>query len=163
MKTNYKLRYVDWTEIRDLSKNILNYIQSNGIKIDTLVPIFRGGSILSLILSSNLENVDTACLHIKRSLSNEANSEFGNSILKGFTNIDAIKGKNVLITEDIIDSGLTIDKAVDIIKEYNPKNIYIATIYNFNKNKYKDVISGEVMKEVCWVVFPWEEKLNETN
>ena len=66
-----------------------------------------------------------------------------------------------MLTEDIIDSGLTIDNVIQELKKYNPKNIYIATFYNFNKGKYKNVISGERMSDYCWIVFPWEEKLNE--
>ena len=116
-----------------------------------------------MILGSNLNNVDTACIHIKRSLSNDSNSAFGNSIYKGITNVSAIENKNILIVEDIIDSGLTLDKAIEELKLYNPKKIYIATFYNFNKDRYKDVISGKVMENYYWIVFPWEEKLYGTN
>lgn len=160
MQTNYKLRNVDWNEIRKLSKNILSQLKKEKINIDTLVTIFRGGSVLSLILSANIKNLETACIHITRSLSNDSNAEFGDSIYKGITNCSVIEGKNILLTEDIIDSGLTIDKVVDELKKYNPKNIHIATFYNFNKKKYKDVISGEKIDEYCWIVFPWEEKLD---
>ncbi len=163
MKTNYKLHNIDWGEIRKLSKNILYQIDNEKIDIDTLVTIFRGGSVLALILSANIKNLETACIHITRSLSNDSNAEFGSSIFKGITNLSAIEGKNIILTEDIIDSGLTIDNALEELKKYNPRNIYIATFYNFNKGKYRNVISGEKMNEYCWIVFPWEEKLNETN
>ena len=163
MQTNYKLRKVDWKEIQELSKNILLQLKNQKLNIDTLVTIFRGGSVLSLVLSANIENLETSCIHITRSLSNDSNAEFGDSIYKGITNLSAIEGKNVLLTEDIIDSGLTIDKVVEELKKYNPKNIYIATFYNFNNKKYKDVISGKKMNEYCWIVFPWEEKLNAKN
>ena len=163
MGTNYKLRNVDWNEIRELSKNILFQIKKENIEIDTLVTIFRGGSVLSLILSANIDNLKTACIHVTRSLSNNTNAEFGNSVYKGITNFSEIEGKNILLTEDIIDSGLTIDNVIQELKKYTPKNIYIATFYNFNKEKYKDVISGEKMNEYCWIVFPWEEQFNEKN
>ena len=163
MKTNYKLRNIDWSEIRNLSKKILYQINKEKIDIDSLVTIFRGGAILSLILSANIKNLETACMHITRSLSNDSNAEFGSSIFKGITNSSAIEGKNVLLTEDIIDSGLTVDYALEELRKYNPKNIYIATFYNFNKGKYRNVISGEKMNEYCWIVFPWEEKFNEKN
>ena len=163
MKTNYKLRNVDWDEIRNLSQNILYQIKNDNLKIDTLVTIFRGGSVLSLVLSANIENLKTVCIHVTRSLSNDSNAEFGSSIYKGITNFSEIEGKNILLTEDIIDSGLTVDYVVNELKKYNPKNIYIATFYNFNKEKYKNVICGEKINEYCWIVFPWEEKYNEKN
>lgn len=163
MQTNYKIRNVDWNEIRKLSKNILSQLKNKKINIDTLVTIFRGGSVLSLILSANIKNLETACIHITRSLSNDSNAEFGNSIYKGITNSSVIEGKNILLTEDIIDSGLTIDKVVDELKKYSPKNIYIATFYNFNKKKYENAISGEKLDEYCWIVFPWEEKIDKND
>ena len=49
-----------------------------------------------------------------------------------------IKGRNMLIIEDIIDSGNTIHYIVDELKKYNPNSIKIATLlfkpstYNFD-------------------------------
>ena len=49
-----------------------------------------------------------------------------------------IKGRNLLIIEDIIDSGNTIHYIVDELKKYNPNSIKIATLlfkpstYNFD-------------------------------
>lgn len=157
MKTNYKLRHVSWNEIEGVSKNIL--VSLKDIEIDTLVAVFRGGSVLSLILGANMDNVSTASIHVRRSLSNEVNSDFGSSVILGITNTEAIENKNVLITEDIIDSGKTLDTVVEELKKYHPKNIYIASLFNFNKDKYKDIYSGEHLDEYCWIVFPWEETL----
>ncbi len=39
-----------------------------------------------------------------------------------------IEGKNVLIVEDIIDTGLTMKFLIEKIKEKNPKSIKIATL-----------------------------------
>lgn len=159
METNYEITIIDWNEIRKLTKNILSEIEKKDIQIDTLVPIVRGGMPLALFLSSNMKNVDTACIHIKRSLTNTVNAAFGIPKVLGVTNPESIKGKNILLTEDTVDVGLTLDCAIEEIKKYEPKNIYIATFYNFNKEKYRDIICGEYKKEQCWIIFPWEEDI----
>ena len=41
-----------------------------------------------------------------------------------------IMGKNVLIVEDIIDSGLTLNKILEILKAREPKNLKLATFLN---------------------------------
>lgn len=41
-----------------------------------------------------------------------------------------IAGKNVLIVEDIVDTGLTINKLFDQLKEQKPKKIKLATLLN---------------------------------
>lgn len=159
MGTNYEVIKIDWDEVRKLTKNILSQIQEKSIKIDTLVPIVRGGMPLALFLSSNMENVDTACIHIKRSLTNTVNAAFGIPKVLGITNPESIEGKNILLTEDTVDIGLTLDCAIEEIKKYNPKNVYIATFYNFNKEKYSEIVCGEYKDEQCWIVFPWEEDI----
>jgi len=155
--SNYKVVDVDWNELYRLSRNILIQIKEKNINIDTLVPIIRGGMPLALMLASNLENVETACLHLRRSKTNKANSEFGETILKGITNSEAIRNKDILIVEDIVDKGLTLDTALQVIEKYHPKNVYIASFYNYNKEKYKKIISGKIMDEIVWISFPWEK------
>lgn len=159
--TNYEIKQITWDDIMSLSKNIINQIKEKNIEIDTLVPIIRGGMPLALILASNLKKMDTACLHIRRSATNDTNAEFGDSVFKGITNEETIKNKNILLVEDIVDEGFTLDKAIEIVKKYNPKNIYIATFYNYNKEKYKDIISGKFMEEKIWIVFPWELEVDK--
>lgn len=155
--TNYEIYKVSWDDLMELSKKILDKIEQDKLKIDTIVPIVRGGLPLSLIISNNLENVDTSCLHIRRSKSNEPNALFEEATYKGITNEAAIKGKNILLIEDIVDKGKTLDLAIDIIKRYEPKKIYITTFFNFNKDKYRDIIAGKHMKDIVWIVFPWEK------
>ena len=161
MKTNYTIESINWNKVKQLTKNILDIIEKNNINIDTLVPVIRGGMPLALLLASNMKNVNTASIQIKRSITNETNAEFGEAKLLGITNIEAITNKNILITEDTVDHGKTLDCVINEIQKYNPKNIYIATLYNFNKDKYKNIICGEYKNEQCWIVFPWEEDLYE--
>ncbi|MBS7020478.1 MAG: hypothetical protein KH135_01210 [Firmicutes bacterium] len=155
MKLNYEVREISFDEVEFLSKEILSKIREENISIDTLVPVLRGGMVLSMILQKNMEQVDTSCIHIKRSESNEVNASFGSPNFYGITNEHAITGKRILIVEDIIDSGKSLDFVIQKIKEYHPAKIYVATLYNFNQDKYQTVFSGKKEKPL-WIVFPWE-------
>ena len=42
---------------------------------------------------------------------------------------EAIEGKDVLIVEDIIDSGRTLYYLIDILKKRNPKSIHLCTLW----------------------------------
>ncbi len=154
--TNYSIKNVSWDDIVKLSDKIVNEINARNLQIDTLVPILRGGLPLSLLITNRLKNVETSCIQIRRSMSNDANADFGKPNFLGITNSNQIVNKNVLICEDIIDNGESLNLAIKEIKKYNPKSITIATLFNFNKNKYKDAISGVKMKEYYWIKFPWE-------
>ena len=57
-----------------------------------------------------------------------------------------------------MDSKITLDYTIDLLKKYNPKSINVAILYNFNKDTFGSVYSGEEVKEYKWVIFPWEDK-----
>lgn len=63
----------------------------------------------------------------------QASSYGSGMVSKGFINIKKdlttdIKDKNVLIIEDIIDSGNTLHKLKELLRERNPKSVRICTI-----------------------------------
>lgn len=156
-KTNYPIEKVSWEEVKELAYNIAKKIEQDNVKIDVIIPVLRGGMPLALLLSSILNVSEMACIHIRRSLSDEPNAEFGKPTLKGITNDKIIKNANVLIVDDTLDSKETLDYAKNIIQQYNPRNIEIAILYNFNKETFNKIYSGEEVIEYKWVVFPWEE------
>ena len=158
-KTNYPLINVDWKEIRNLSFKIAKKIIEDQKKIDLIVPIIRGGMPIAMLLSSMLKIDDMACIHIKRSVNDDPNADFKKiPIYKGITNSDKINDANILIVDDTLDSKITLDYTINILKKYNPKSISVAFLYNFNKETFGSVYSGEEVKNYKWIVFPWEDK-----
>ena len=158
-KTNYPLVKVNWEEVENLSFNIAKQVLNAKKEIDLIVPILRGGMPIAMLLSSMLNVEDMACIHIRRSISDEPNAEFkANPINKGITNVVKITGANILIVDDTLDSKITLDYTVNLVKKYHPKSISIAILYNFNKDTFGSVYSGEEVKKYKWIIFPWEDK-----
>ena len=52
---------------------------------------------------------------------------------------EAIEGKDVLIVEDIIDSGRTLYYLIDILKKRNPKSVHLCTLLDKPERRVKDV------------------------
>ena len=46
----------------------------------------------------------------------------------GMDDLNVLKGKNVLIVEDIIDTGRTMKKLLKLLKEYEPKSLNVACL-----------------------------------
>lgn len=66
------------------------------------------------------------------------------TVSKGFINIKKdlsvdVAGKNVLIIEDIIDSGNTLKKLKELLKSRNPKSVKICTILDKPDRRVTDV------------------------
>ena len=156
--TNYPLEKINWEKVEKLCYKIANDIKNDDLKIDVLVPILRGGMPISLLLSSMLKVEETSCIHIRRSVDDNPNTEFKEPISKGITNVDKIKNSNILIIDDTLDSKKTLDYATELLKEYNPKSINIAVLYNFNKETFDEIYSGEEVDNYKWIIFPCEDK-----
>ena len=52
---------------------------------------------------------------------------------------EAFEGKDVLIVEDIIDSGRTLYYLIDILKKRNPKSVHLCTLLDKPERRVKDV------------------------
>ena len=52
---------------------------------------------------------------------------------------EAIEGKDVLIVEDIIDSGRTLYYLIDVLKHRNPKSVRLCTLLDKPDRRVKDV------------------------
>lgn len=154
---------MSWDEFDKLSMNILNEIYQRNIDVDTIVPVIRGGAPLGTVIGNNIAGVDTACVHIRRSQKDGINAKLGEPVLKGITNEDAIRGKNILVTDDMLDRGVTMKFAIEELKKLSPKSIHIAVLYNFtnipDEEKEMYIIGGK-MDVKKWIVFPWEKHIN---
>ena len=71
-------------------------------------------------------------------------SSYGNAKVftpgKNHTDLEtSIEGRDVLIVEDIIDTGHTLNQVIDILKTRNPKSLKICTLLNKPSRREVDV------------------------
>jgi hypoxanthine phosphoribosyltransferase len=61
---------------------------------------------------------------------------------------EPVKGRTLVVLEDIIDTGITIVEVMDILKEHNPKNVKIATMLlkpeKFQNKMHIDYVGLEI-------------------
>lgn len=110
-------------KVRELGKQITNDYAGEEV---TLVGLLRGSVVFLADLCREID------LEVKIDFMNV--SSYGNGmessrdvkILKDLD--DSIKDKNVIIVEDIIDTGYTLDLVISMLKERQPKSLKIATL-----------------------------------
>ncbi len=152
-----ELYYMSYDEFEALIKNVLAEIKEREIKVDTIVPVLRGGALIGSVLNNNMNGTSISYIHARRTLSNDTNAEFGTPSLKGITNDEEITGKHILIVDDLLDKGVTMKFVLEEIKKLNPASIHVAVLYNFTELENEDMyIVASEMKEKKWIVFPWE-------
>ena len=116
------------------------------------IPIFIGilnGSFI--FLADLIRKINFECeIDFIKVASYDGRDSSGKIILDKDINLD-IKNKRVIIVEDIIDSGLTIDYLYKHILSYEPKDIFIVTLLskkdNYNLNFDIDIIGFEITTE----------------
>lgn len=159
---NNNINYISWKEITD----IIKYIGSNigkTYKPEIIISIVRGGMIPSVILSHvlNIRNVEN--IKSIETLNDEIDAIKQKPIVDTNINLSNIKGKKVLIVDDILGSGATIRKIKEEVKKWKPKEVRTAIcIVNeenwekSNKTNYRNEIEYIGKSVRGWVVFPWE-------
>ena len=151
--TIIELEAVSWNEIYEMLLSLADKIKHDKFEPDILVGVCRGGWIPACILSDMLQKTQLASVKV----------EFYTGIAK--TKCEPIitqpvsapvDGKKVLVIDDIIDTGKSIDMVKRHIRELKAKEVKIATLYRKPWSKTApDYYEKETDK---WVIFPWEIK-----
>ncbi len=123
-------------EIKRLGQKISNCYQQEDEVI--MVGILRGAVIFMADLARELSIPVTFDFMDVSSYGKEAVSSGNVRIIKDLE--ENIEGKHVLIVEDIIDTGLTMKRVVQLLKTRDPASIKIVTLLNKpDKRKQKKV------------------------
>lgn len=125
-----KKEFVDWEAFENATNNIKDYIIYENIRVDYVYGLPRGGLCLAVKLSHLLGKPFII----------ELNDSY----------------KNVLILDDITDSGETIKPFFER-KEKLQSNDTVIT-WHLNTNNYRIEPDYYVQKTNKWVVYPWESE-----
>ena len=110
-------------KVEEIAKRIENDYKGEPLLV---VGILKGASVFvsDLIRKINLDvNIDFMCV------SSYGNSTESSGTVRTLKDLDVdISGKNVLIVEDIIDSGLTLSNLVKELQIRNPKSLKLCTL-----------------------------------
>ena len=113
----------------------------------TLICVLKGGVMFMCDLAKRLNlNVRLDFMSVS-SYGSQTKSSGGGKIIKDLD--DSIDGKNVLVVEDIIDSGNTLSYLIDILKKRGPKSIKLCTLLDKpSRREKKDVFVDYVCFEI---------------
>ncbi|MCW3995234.1 MAG: phosphoribosyltransferase [Candidatus Bathyarchaeota archaeon] len=142
-----------WSQISDMLLSQAQKILSIPFKPDIIVGISRGGIIPSRIMIDLLGTPRLAFLQIEFYV-DIGQSKLQPRLKEALTT--KITGQNVLLIDDIADSGKSLKLAKDHLQQQGPREIKTATLYR----KPQSIIIPDFYEKQTsnWVVFPWETK-----
>ncbi len=151
MSDAFECEIMSWELFDKLAKNVANEIIKSGYRPDFMVGLARGGWVLSRVLCDYLGVKDLVSLKVEHW--GITATPDGKAQIKYAFDID-LTGRNVLVVDDITDTGESMIIAVDYVKSKNPASIKTAALRHIGGSKFIPDYYGDVITW-RWVVFPW--------
>ena len=125
-------------EIQNRVKELAKQIQSdyNGEEI-TAVCVLKGSSVFTTELIKHI-NGDVVVEFIRASSYGEDTKTSGEVILS-FNTLASAKDKNILVIEDIVDTGITLSNLKEYYLKQNPKSFKICTLLSKPERREIDI------------------------
>ena len=139
MRQHYIEQIISEQEIKDKVQNIANQIEKDySDKTDiTAIGLLKGSAIFFADLIRNIKLDIKIDFMTVSSYGQEMVSSNNIKIINDLR-ID-IKGSHIIIIDDIIDTGKTLDKLIEYLKEKKPATIKTCTLLNKPKARTQDI------------------------
>jgi len=148
---SFECEIMSWELFDNLAKKVAQKMKEDDYQPDFMVGLARGGWVLSRVLCDYLGVKDLVSLKIEHW--GVTATPDGSAKIKYPFDID-LTGRDVVVVDDITDTGESMEVAVDYIKTMNPRNIRTSALRHINGSKFiPDYYGDEITWR--WVVFPW--------
>lgn len=151
MSDAFECELMSWDLFDKLAKNVAKGITMSGFKPDFMVGLARGGWVLSRVLCDYIGVKDLVSLKVEHW--GVTATPDGKAQIKYPFDID-LAGRNVLVVDDITDTGESMLVAVEYVKSKNPASIKTAALRHIEGSKFTPDFYGDIISW-RWVVFPW--------
>ena len=142
-------QYISQDEIINIVSDIANKINVNNTENPLFIAVLNGSFLFAADVMRKIKIPNTEISFIKLSSYEGTNSTGIVSELIGINN--DISGRNIILLEDIIDTGVTLEKVIDLLKKEKVESIKVATLLfkpeAYTKNMHIDFIGKSIAND----------------
>jgi len=140
---------ISWKKYHENAQKLAAAIISRSIAVDEIVAISRGGLSLGHLLTDLLRTpISTIAIQSYTDIQTQGNL----TITAGLQT--SVKGKHILLVDDVSDTGKTLLRAKEYLSLFHPKEITTVTMFFKPQSIYRpDFYADETTK---WILFPYE-------
>ena len=129
--------FISDTEIAAMVHSIANQINNSGVKDPLFIAVMNGAFLFAADVMRKITISNAEISFIK--LSSYEGTETTGKVDELIGVSDDISGRNIIILEDIIDTGITLEKIISLLKKEEVADIKVATLL-FKPDAYtKDI------------------------
>ena len=152
MKENLRCQLITLQDVYDLSFSLAQKILASSFRPDVIVAIARGGFVPARFLCDFLDVKAMSSIGIRHYLaaaSKEPQAQRLDPVMAD------VKDKRVLITDDVNDSGETLQVAVDYMATFSPSEVQTAVLHEKSNSSFQVQFKSKIITEWRWVIYPW--------
>tara|TARA_A100000164_G_C21666421_1_gene657440 strand:- start:107 stop:631 length:525 start_codon:yes stop_codon:yes gene_type:complete len=154
--------FISWDEYNSTVEKLAIKIADSGYKPDILIGIMRGGAPIIDVLS-RLFKLKCAYLAVESYSGKGIEDQQGELIFSREMSSTVQKfGGNLLLCDDLSDTGVTLNRSIDWLKNYDPlkgkiKNIKTAILWKKKKSSFEPDYCAVKLSNDPWIVQPFEK------
>jgi hypoxanthine phosphoribosyltransferase len=133
-------------------KYVAENVKTSGYAPTTVIGLARGGWIPARLICDFLGITDLLSLKVEHWLQTGKTKD--EATIRYPLNID-LSGKNLLVVDDITDTGKSLITATEYLKQFNPSNMRTVTMQYIPKSRFRPNYFSEEVKEWIWFIYPW--------
>jgi hypoxanthine phosphoribosyltransferase len=149
----FKCTITNWEYIYDLCREVSEEVKAAEFEPDVVVALARGGWFAGRCLCDFLGLDDLTSLKMEHYVGTAAKS--GEPTVRYPMPEGSVEGKDVLVIDDIADTGGSISRAHEYVTDRDPGEVRTATLQLLGTSEFEPDFVGERLDEWAWIVYPW--------
>jgi hypoxanthine phosphoribosyltransferase len=143
---------VSWDEAYQLSRKLSCVIKSSGFRPDLIVAIGRGGYVPARIVCDFLMHSLLASIKIEHW--DKAACKRPEAAVRFPLAVD-VHGQDVIIIDDITDTGDTLKAAIDYISSLGAHKVKTGVMQHKTTSSVVPDFYAEILEDWKWIIYPW--------
>lgn len=142
---------VSWRSIYRLSRELARAIRNSGFQPDLVVAIGRGGYAPARLVCDFLHLGQLTSIKVEHYVATHKQAEV---VIRYPLNAD-VRGLNLLIVDDVNDSGETLAAVVRYINTFQPRCVKTAVLHEKAVTTFSVDFFAKRITKWRWIVYPW--------
>ena len=143
----------NWEYIYDLCRSVARQVRSADFEPDVVVALARGGWFAGRCLCDFLGLDDLTSLKMEHYVATGLKAD--EPTVRYPMPEGSVEGKDVLVIDDIADTGGSISRAEEYVTDRDPGAVRTATLQLLGTSEFEPDFVGERLAEWAWIVYPW--------